>query len=360
MKAPESSLATARVRQPLVCMGLLAAIGLAGLVLDTAVHSEAFGMWLDRKRVEGNDTPVAYERQFIDTEDRVALSDLAELDPSSGGVYFFGASNMKWGMEVPNRPPEERKLVHNFGSGEASPYFHHQFTNYLIRYKNILSAGPEKTLVVFGTTFMNARPAHDAPKLLFSNLWRRYGLYRYDFQRGIEPVSWGSFWDAYALERARCASFVQGTMVRGAMLAVPRSMRQRRNEKDPAILAANYKRILGPTWEDGIREHRRELQDWFDDLRRQGIEFQIVLLPLGSWHGKLPYPPKYQAMIEEFCKTNHVDLTDCTHLLKDDEFVDHSHPNLQGLPKLDGKLMEIARKFLEAHGAWPAAGTRVE
>ena len=72
-----------------------------------------------------------------------------------------------------------------------------------------------------------------------------------------------------------------------------------------------------------------------------------MLLPLASWHQPLPYPPKYRAMIEEFCTTNHVPLNDFSNLLTDDDFFDHIHVNQQGLQKTDAALMDIARKFLK-------------
>jgi hypothetical protein len=59
-------------------------------------------------------------------------------------------------------------------------------------------------------------------------------------------------------------------------------------------------------------------------------------------------------MIEEFCATNHVPLIDDSDRLTDDDFVDHIHANAQGLPKIDSALMDVARKFLQANGAWPA------
>jgi hypothetical protein len=354
MQDRERSLAAARAWQTFVCIAMLAAIGLSTLVVDAAVHSEAFGIWLDRQRFDANVTAPAYERQFLDTEDRLALKEIPNLDPRSGGVYFFGASTMKWAMRAPDLPPEQRKLVHNFGAGEGSPYLQRQFSQYLIRDKNILSAGPGKTLIVFGTTFLNARSFGDISKQVFTNMWRRYGLYRYDYLQGIEPVTRWPGWDAYALERARWTSFVQASLIRVTIQAVPAGLKLRRNEKDPAVIANNYKRQLGPDWEERIRQHRRELQDWFDELLRQGVEFRIVLLPRASWTRPLPYPPKYQAMIEEFCAANRVPLTDYSNLLTDDEFVDHSHVNVNGLPKIDSKLMEIARDFLQAKGVWPA------
>ena len=354
MHEQAKALATARIWQPLVCLSLLAAIGLSALAMEAAIHSVPLGIWMDRKWAEVNETCNEYRRQCLDTEDRVVLQEIAEMDPSAGGVYFFGASNMKWSMCVPDLPPPQQKLVHNFGAGEGSPYFHRQFTEYLVDHKEILRAGPEKTLIVYGTSFVNAKPANDSPTTVFSNMWRRYGLYRYDFQRGIEPLSRGPAWDAYALEKARCSSFVQGLFDRAERMAVPSAMRRRIIEKDPAVYAAAYKFRMGPEWEEGIRQHRRELQDWLHYVRSQKMDFMVLLLPLASWHRPLPYPPKYRAMIEDFCAANHVPLIDCENLLTDDDFLDHIHVNQQGLVKTDAAFMEIARKFLQAKGAWPA------
>jgi hypothetical protein len=357
MTEQQQAWTTARVWQPLVCLSILATIGLSSAVMATAVQSEALGIWMDRKWSEANETCNEYKRQFLDTEDRVVLEDIPGLDPSAGGVYFFGASNMKWAMRAPDLPPEQRKLVHNFGAGEGAPYFHQQFTDFLVNYKNILTAGPDKTLIVYGTSFLNAKPASDG-KTVFSNMWQRYGLYRYDFHSGIEPVDHGTAWGAYALEKARVSSFVQGLMDRGERLALPKALRRRNTAKDAAVYAADYQRRMGADWEEALQLHRQELQHWFDDLRSQKVEFRIVLLPLASWHKPLPYPRKYRAMIEDFCRSNHVRLIDLVidleNLVTDDDFLDHIHMNEIGLPKTDAALMDIARKFLKEKGVWPS------
>jgi hypothetical protein len=302
-----------------------------------------------------NEAANEYKRQYLDTEDRIVLQEMPDLDTSQGGVYFFGASNMKWSMRVPDLPPAQRKLVHDFGAGEGSPYFHRQFTEYLVKHKDLLRAGPEKTLIVFGTGFINSRPALEGPATFFPYLWRRYGLYRYDFAKGIERVSYGNrFLDAYFLEKARCSSFVQGLIDKAGRLMVPKILRRRATEKDAAAFAAVYEQRMGPDWEDGIRKHGRELQDWFDYVRSQKMNFAVVLLPLASWHGPpLPYPPKYRAEIEAFCKRNNVPFYDLSALVDDDGFLDHIHMNSKGQPKTDAALMKIARTFLMKTGAWP-------
>jgi hypothetical protein len=354
MQEQETAMKTARVRQPLVCLGILAVIGLSAAAMEAAVHNEALGIWLDRKWAEANDSANEYKRQCLDTEDRIVLQDLVDLDPSSGGVYFFGASNMKWAMCVPDLPPEERKLVHNFGAGEGSPCFHQQFTEYLVKHKKLLQAGAGKTLVVYGTCFLNAKPAFDSPTTVFSNMWRRNALYHYDFRTGIEPIRRGAFWDAYLLEKARMTSFLRAMMDRGERLAVPKAWRRRAAKQDSASFAEIYKNIrMGPLWEKGFEEHRAELQEWLAYLRSQKIEFKIVLLPLASWHEPLPYPKKYHEMIAEFCRANNVPLIDLEKLVTDDDFVDHIHVNQQGLAKTDAALMDIARKFLKEKGIRP-------
>jgi hypothetical protein len=322
--------------------------------MEATVHSESFGAWMDRQWSEANETANEYRRQYLDTEDRVVLQEMADLDPSQGGVYFFGASNMKWAMCVPDRPPQERRLVHNFGAGEGAPYFHQQFTDFLIKHKDILRAGSDKTLIVYGTSFLNAKPANDSHNTVFSNMWRRYGLYGYDFHEGIAPVHLGSALDGYALEKARITSLVQGLMDRGERLALPKALRRRNTDKDPAVYAANYKSRMGPDWEAELTQHRLELQKWLDSLRSRKVEFRIVLLPLASWHRPLPYPAKYRAMIEDFCRANQVPLTDFENLVTDDDFLDHIHMNQQGLRKTDSALMDIARRFLKEKGLLPA------
>ena len=359
MNGTSEALRTARLWQPLVCLGLLSSIGLSILAIEAAVHGEAFGAWMDREWAKANDTSNEYRRQYLDTEDRVVLQDMADLDTTRGGVQFFGASNMKWSMRVLDLPSNERKLVHNFGAGEGSPYFNQQFTEFLVEHKNLLQAGPEKTMIVYGTGFINAKPSAESPSTFFPNLWRRYGLYRYDYQTGIEPISHGSWLDAYFLEKARCSSFIQGVIDKAGRMAVPKFLRRRKTEKDAAAFAADYRRRMGPDWERNIDLHRQELQAWFDYVKREKMNFAVVLLPLASWHKQLPYPPKYRAMIEEFCKQNRnadgreVPLYDLSTIAADDDFLDHIHMNTQGLPKTDAALMDIARRFLEKTGVWP-------
>jgi hypothetical protein len=337
----------------------LAAIALSILTIETAVHSEAFGAWMDREWAKVNETSNEYKRQYLDTEDRVVLQDLADLDTSEGGVYFFGASNLKWSTRVPDLPPDERRLIHNFGAGEGSPVFNQRFTEFLVQHKKLLQAGPQKTLIVYGTGFINAKPSTDSPSAFFPNLWRRYGLYNYDNQRGIEPIVRGSWLDAYFLEKARCASFVQGMIDKAGRMAVPKALRRRKTEKDPSVFAADYKRRMGPDWEANIDLHRQELQAWFDYVKGKKMNFAVVLLPLASWHKPLPYPPKYREMIVNFCKQNRnadgreVPLYDLTAIVGDDGFLDHVHMNAQGLPNTDAAMMDIACKFLMSREAWP-------
>ncbi len=352
------ALDAARRFQPLACLALIAGVALSAAGLERVVHSDALGRRLDAAWTRVNDTANEYSRVFRDTEDRIVLQDLAELDPSKGGVYFFGSSNMKWAMRVPDLPADQRRLVHDFGGGEGSPYFERQFTQFLVDRKNILGADPGKTLIVYGACFINAKQFPDAPTTVFTNMWRRYGLYRYDARTGIAPRSFGPDWDEYALEKARGSSFVHMLIDRGGRLIVPKSMRRRNTTHDAAVYAADYKARMGPDWQAAMDRHFEELQDWYDYVHARGARFEIVLLPLASWHRPLPYTSRYDAMVRAFCAKNRVPLVDLSALLSDDDFLDHIHANAQGLPKTDAALMSLAKGFLVKTGAWPGPRVR--
>ncbi len=351
-----TALATARVWQPLVCLSLLGSIGLSVLAMEAALHNEALGIWVDRRFAEANDGANLYRRLYVDNEDRALLDELEALDVSHGGVYFFGGSNMMWATCTPDLPPAQRRLVHNFGvGGESSARYVRQYVEFLVNHKDLLQAGADKSLIVFGTCFLNIKPPRDDTGNVFTNMWRRRGLYQYDFDTGIQPVPMSDVVREYTIRKGRYASLVQGCLERFERGMVPKALRRRRTSQNADVYAADYQHRLGPHWQEDLAAHRTDLQSLADYLKREKTNFVIVLLPLASWHKPLPYPAKYRAMIEEFCTTNHVPLVDCSNLLTDDDFVDHIHVNQKGLPTIDAALMDIARKFLQEKGAWPAA-----
>ena len=92
-----------------------------------------------------------------------------------------------------------------------------------------------------------------------------------------------------------------------------------------------------------------ELQQLADYLKREKINFAIALLPVASWHQRLPYPAEYKAMIEEFCEKNAVQLYDRSTIAGDDDFIDYIHLNQKGLPKSDAAMMEILAQVPPAH-----------
>ena len=161
---------------------------------------------MDRQFARSNDTANFYTRQYLDVEDRVLLDELPRLDCSDGGVYYFGASNMKWATRIPDLPQAEQRRIHNFAAGEAQPPYPLQFLQYLIDYHHLLEAGPEKTLVVYGTSFLSARALPDPKLAFFGNLWQRYGLYTYQPDKGIRPVPMRPWVQAALPRKRRCTS----------------------------------------------------------------------------------------------------------------------------------------------------------
>lgn len=345
--------ATARLWASSLCITVLAVMAASGALLDWLANSESMGIWMDRKWAQINDMPVIFARQYLDTEDRVLLMELPTLDASRGGAYFFGASNMKWATRLPELPPDERRYIHNFGTGEGSPYCQRQFVQYLVEHKNLLAAKPEQTLIVYGTGFLNAKPAINTDQAVFSNMWQRYGLYEYGFSSGIQPAPLGPLPAQYYLEKARCSSFVKACMDRFSRCLVPKALRRRQTASDPESLSRMYQRRMGPDWQQNMAIHRQELESFADYVRGHGMQFSIVLLPLATWHRPLPYPPKYRELVVEVCKARSIPLVDLSDLLDDDGFSDHIHANERGLDRLAPALMQIARGHLHHIGALP-------
>jgi hypothetical protein len=351
----DSARTTARLWQPLMCGLLLLAILASSLLVHTGANSEALGIWVDERRAAIKETSlVEFARQYLDTEDRLVLDEIPKLDCSDGGVYFFGASNMKWATRTLELPSNERRLIHNLGCGEGSPAFQLQFFDYLVRHRDLLKAGPEKTLVVYGTSLLNIPPAKDRPGAFFPNLWRRYGLYRYDLATGIHPTAVSPLAEKYYLEKARCSSFVQASMDLFCRSFVPKSLRRRLETKDPAVIAKNYQTRLGSRWQESMAKHKVELEHFVDSIQQRHVKVVIVLLPLASWHQPLPYTSPYAKLVRDLCTAKSVPLVDLTAALADGDFEDHIHANERGVNILDPILMQLARDHLRHVGALPS------
>ena len=193
-----------------------------------------------------------YRRQYLDNEDRAVLEELEALDVSHGGVYFFGGSNMMWATCAPDLPPAQRQLVHNFGvGGESSARYVRQYIEFLVNHKNLLQAGADKSLIVFGTCFLNIKPPRDDTGNVFTNMWRRRGLYQYDFDTGIQPVPMSDVVREYTIRKGRYASLVQGCLERFERGMVPKALRRRRTSQNADVYAADYQHRLGPALAGG-------------------------------------------------------------------------------------------------------------
>ena len=293
--SPGSSVAlkTARIWQPLVCLSLLTGIGLSALVMESAVHSETLGVWMDIKWAEversGQRLPAAVPRHRRSRR----VAGYRRPGPVRRRRLFLRRLEHEVG-DVRRRTCrlEQRKLVHNFGAGKARPISTGSSRNSWWSHKDILHAGPEKTLIVYGTGFLNAKPANDGPTTVFSNMWRRYGLYRYDFHKGIEPVTLGTAWDAYALEKARCTSFVHGLIDRAGRMAVPKALRRRNDRKKPRRLRRQLRKVA---WDRTGRKGSGNIAGSCSSgsitygLRRWISRSCSCLWPVGT--GRFPIPP---------------------------------------------------------------------
>ena len=147
---------------------------------------------------------------YVDFEDYLFLEEIPNTDYSKGGVYFFGSSTAKVSIMPWVLPVEQQKLVHCYGLSAASHLQQFQFIRYLTEQENFLAAGGDKTLAVFELFYANAVDIEKRPNGGFMpNLFRRHGLYSYNYTDGIKPL-WKSNRDRYVCAiKVRCSNFLQ-------------------------------------------------------------------------------------------------------------------------------------------------------
>src|SRR5580698_9479036 len=88
--------------------------------------------------------------QLFNPIDYLWLKKLAEADYSRGGVELFGSSLAHTSLRDWVLPADQRALVHNYGYNGLSPVSCAEFIRYLIKYRGLLEAGPQRTLIIQG------------------------------------------------------------------------------------------------------------------------------------------------------------------------------------------------------------------
>jgi hypothetical protein len=334
---------------------LLLAIAFTAVALDGVAHNQALAAWLAAReeafcrRTGSEFFDAGY---FIDPEDRLLNEELPGEDYSKGGVYLFGTSNARVATKFWELPPAQRALIHNYAISKSSHRHHLQFIRYLVEQKGLLSAGGDKTLVVFAVSYHDARYDPDG---YFAQLWGRHGIYRYSESGGIQGAAINPIRHFADSERGRIAGLLG--KLNAYLTQEIHVFMYRHGEAQKKINPGYYnqrrRESMGPGWEPEMHSQLDDLKRTLDYLHDHRAHAAVVLMPQGSWEKNLPFERTYNSEMSKICRERGVDLHDWSTVLDDQDFEDSVHPNGEGMEKLNDAFLNIARPFLRFTKALP-------
>jgi hypothetical protein len=332
--------------QVMLSLGLLLVFVGTCAAVEFGAHSETLGRWLqDREtsRDRRDDRLVTYTRNFLDAGDRLMLGDLPNLDTSKGGVYVLGSSAVLYCLEDWSLPPQQARLIHNFGFYSINPTQMLQFARFMTEHESLLSAGGNKTMIFIGLSL--ADMVEDDPDLgvggarYLPACVERSGLYDYDKNTGISVIPMTRPISRLTYEKALCRSF----LLRCCLGA---SGSHDRRPIDRAAFKVEIQTRLGHDWQRVMSRQLLELEQLFDYLQARQVEVVPFFVPRGSWTDDLPACKQFVAAVNGICQARHLPPLDYGHLLKDEEFSDPMHPAAEGTRKVHAAMMKIAMEYL--------------
>jgi hypothetical protein len=324
---------------------------LAGV--DGLSRSEALREWTDRIQygLFASGQQIFLNRgSFLEFEDRLILEELPSAEHARGGVFFLGSSNLKWGLALWELSEAQRAGVHNYGIGASNHASLFHFTKFLFEQQGLDRAPPDRTLFVLG---LSAQGAFMERSRYFEALWSRYGLYRYDPERGISVVERSRCGELFAAEKARLVSFIGGVLNQiGRVLAArfglplapgagaqsPRSLERMAAAFEVEKPRGRMERQLG------------QLERLLDYLEERGVAVALVQLPERSLVREKSLPRSHREALREIAGQRRLRFADLSALLRDDEFLDLNHANVAGLPKVHAALLGVAEAHFRAAG----------
>jgi hypothetical protein len=287
---------------------------------------------------------VSNNGSFIDYEERLLLDEIPNTDFSKGGVYFFGASTMKWAFTTWDLPDGLRQRLGNFGMGAAS----HQTTLRLIRYlgqRGLLSNGVRNEVII-GVSFHLGTT--ETPQSYFPMLLRRQNLYAIDADDRLidAPVPAVQRW--WLIEKARSGGFVwnAGRLVVNGIKA--RLHRSRQVPHDPVVYRRGWYEFMGPDWQRNIDRELGRLHETLSLLQASGVPVKVILLPQGTWMDELPFPSYYDTRVRNLCRSTSTPLLDWSKSLPDSDFFDSNHLNNAGQAKFRAMILREEAGFLRS------------
>jgi hypothetical protein len=324
---------------------------LGGLAFLT--RSQALAAWIDRKNEEScrqTRTLLLHRGWFQSSEELWIYDQPPQADYSKGGVYFLGASYVKYATKLWELSPDLQTLAHNYGLPAANHESELVLLRYLIDERGMLKAGGEKSLVVFGVSYETASyPSRSLPPE-WVNSWDRHGFFACDQQHGIRAVPVSAMSRFIEFEE----TFQADCMIRLQKIFLQQISQWRHHglepprRHSPALYVAKRRADMGPEWKCRITEDVQVFGETVDYLRERHVQIRVVRMPEGSWERDLPYSEEYWSQVTGVCAKKHIPISDWSKMLTDEEFADSGHPNTFGMDKITPAFLEIARPFLRS------------
>ena len=339
-----------------VALLMLGVVAGTCLFLSGVANSAPVLEWMRRASWEQNrwkkQIPLfCYTGHFTDYEERFLHEEVPSTDYSRGGVYFLGASTMKWAVKTWDLPPETRPLIHDFAFGGVKHSDEADFIRFLVEDEGLLRAGPEKTFIIFG---MNYRIVHhgrvdgDGPGFYFRDILTRHGFYTIDDAGTIHRTGLNPLIERLILERYKLTGLLREVV---NLAYVPfKSIRVH----DRQTYLDYWAKALGPNWEKIMDSELAALRGAFAYLRQRQVKAAVFLLPMGSWDKDNSHQAAYVRKLRPICDAEGVKIYDYSKSIDDDDFADSDHLTPTGIEKFQRLYMGICLDFLRSAGLLPA------
>lgn len=337
--------------QSLAVLTVFTAVGALCTAAEIAAHDPELVRRIEEARRESSRKSgwPYYNRGFFrDWGERVLLEEMPGADYSRGGVYVMGTSTVVYATEFWRLPAEQRSRIHNYGFESSDHTRQFQVLRLLVERQNLLEAGGEKTLVIFGPSIYGITP-EEGLKTYSEKLVTRQGLYRFNSVGDIEPVPVSPVSRLISVEKARITGVLL-ELLAGWPLRIAKDRfsigRFRRLDCDWHQRIVHMR--MSPQWESKMNAQLAEFDRMLDYLRIRNVMVVVVLWPVCPCDGDLPYVSAYNQEISNLCRAKEVRLLDWTGMLEEDDFADYIHTSVGGAEKVNQAVMELAGPFLQA------------
>jgi hypothetical protein len=238
-------------------------------------------------RLEATNGLYYFDNGYRDEGDYVLLGQLLHDDYSRGGVYFIGSSEMNTALMTWALTPAERRLIHNYSIGDTHHSELRHYVRMLVEDNGLLVAGGERTTIIFGLTFQQARRKGDA--MYVHDLFHRHGLYTYDWREGIRRVPVSPLERELILARDQANRFLR--------IAFLSPSRVRVTPDSPEFMRRHMHGVMSGDWRPVMRREVTELAATIDYLQARGVRVWALYPPTGTWHDEMPYEATYREMV---------------------------------------------------------------